>query len=323
MHIRPNYPGKAKDGRLSGFSPAARLYECHEDRVTGDDSGGERSRKRDRAWTAFWADPGQSRCAAGAPAIWQVLANHWAAFARSLPQGTAVLDLGCGAGVVARLLVGARPDLRVTGVDSAKIPPAALPQISVLSHTAMESLPFPERRFGAVASQFGYEYSQTDATTHELARVLAPGAQLSFLVHHADSAIVASTRARLGVIHALLGQAMRTAFCSGDAASFNARMRMLMEKHAGEPLIAQLAQALPPCLRNAPEKRISTWVAIEEALAPERCVAETLEECCVGAARLDEWLEPLRSICQLPPVSVLREPNGDPIAWKVEGRRAI
>ena len=39
----------------------------------------------------------------------------------------------------------------------------------------------------------------------EIARVLAPGAKLSFLVHHADSAIVAATRARLDVIDMFLG----------------------------------------------------------------------------------------------------------------------
>jgi len=275
------------------------------------------------AWTAFWADPEQSRCAAGAPAIWQALATHWVSLSRSLAQGTPVLDLGCGAGVVGRLLVGARPDLRVTGVDSAKIPSAKHSQLELLSHTKMEFLPFQERRFGAMVSQFGYEYSRIEATTREIARVLAPGARISFLVHHADSAIVASTRARLDVIHALLGPAMRTAFCSGDAAYFNAQMRALIEKHAQDALIAHLAQALPPRLGNTTEKRIATWVAIEEALAPERCVSETLSACCVSASQIDEWSGPLRSVCQLLPVSVLREPNGDPIAWKLEGVRAF
>src|SRR3954471_4686800 len=84
---------------------------------------GTRAAARDRdAWTLFWADSAQSRCAAGAPEIWQALERHWFAFARSLSPGTRVLDLGCGAGAVGRLLLAARPDLHVTGVDSAQVP---------------------------------------------------------------------------------------------------------------------------------------------------------------------------------------------------------
>ena len=145
------------------------------------------------AWTAFWADPDQSRCAAGAPEIWHVLTKHWSSFARALAPGTRILDLGCGACAVGRLLVGARFDLHVTGIDAAGIPLATYPRIAVLSHTAMEALPFTEPVFGAAVSQYGFEYSRTEVAAREIARVLAPGANLSFLVHHADSAIVAAS----------------------------------------------------------------------------------------------------------------------------------
>ena len=30
-------------------------------------------------------------------------------------------------------------------------------------------------------------------------------------------------------------------------------------------------------------------------------------------------LDPLHSVCDLMPVTVLREANGDPIAWSIEG----
>lgn len=273
------------------------------------------------AWTAFWADPAQSACALGAPPVWQALKSHWSAVGRSLAAGTRVLDLGCGAGIVGRLLVAARSDLQVTGVDSAKVPPARHPHLAVLPDTAMESLPFPAHRFGAAVSQFGYEYSQTDATAREIARVLAPGAKLSFLAHHAESAIVASTRCRLNVIDQFLAPAMCAAFCSGDAAGFDAQMTALVGKHPQDALITELARTLPSRLSSSRETRARIWLAIEEALVPERCVSATLSACCVTESRLDEWLEPLRSACQLLPVSVLRESNGDPIAWSIEGLR--
>src|SRR5829696_2717786 len=95
---------------------------------------------RAQAWTAFWADAAQSRCAAGAPEIWHSLSNHWISFARSLGHGTRILDLGCGAGIVGRMLVDARPDLHVTGIDSATVPRASHPHIELRSDVAMEAL---------------------------------------------------------------------------------------------------------------------------------------------------------------------------------------
>src|ERR1051325_7514473 len=88
---------------------------------------GARAGARDReAWTLFWADSTQSRCAAGAPEIWQSLVRHWTSFAGALPRGARVLDLGCGAGAVGRMLLAARDDLHVTGIDAAKVPRSPL-----------------------------------------------------------------------------------------------------------------------------------------------------------------------------------------------------
>jgi SAM-dependent methyltransferase len=230
-----------------------------------------------------------------------------------------VLDLGCGACAVGRLLVEARLDLHVTGIDAARIAPVMYPRIAVLPRTAMEALPFTERRFDAAVSQFGYEYSRTDETARELARVLAPGANLSFLVHHAGSAIVAATRARLEAIDGLLGSAPRTAFCSGNVAGFGAQIAALLERHPHDSLVTYLARALPPHLVSPQGRRIATWAAIEDALAPERCVSASLLSCCVAEPQLEEWLDPLRAIGEWMPATVIRESNGDPVAWKVEG----
>jgi len=275
------------------------------------------------AWSAFWQDPGQSRCVAAAHDIWQMLTHHWASFAARLGHGTRVLDLGCGAGAVARLLLAARGDVQVTGIDFARVPLVIHPNFELLSDTAMESLPFGEQCFGAVTSQFGYEYSHTDAAARELALVLAPGARVSFLVHHSGSSIVATNRSRLNALIGFLGPMTRAAFCSGDVASFNARMAALIESHPDDSLIAELARALPSRLGRTQCERVAIWNAMEDALAPERCLADSLNSSCVASPELDEWLAPLRGICELAPVSVLREPNGEPIAWKIEGTRRI
>jgi SAM-dependent methyltransferase len=286
-----------------------------------DPALGVHGRTKD-AWTAFWQDPGQSRCVAGVPGVWQSLTNHWSSFAMSLAGGTRVLDLGCGAGAVARVLLAARRDVHVTGIDFARLPLTIYPQVELLSDTAMESLPFAECSFGAVISQFGYEYSTTDEAAREIALVLTADAKLSFLVHHAESSIVTGNRSRLNALNTFLGPTMRAAFCCGDVAGFNAQMSALIEKLPNDTLIAELARSVPSRLERAQQERIAIWNAIEDALAPERCLASSLNANCVAPAEINEWLGALRDVCVLMPVAVLREPNGDPIAWKIEGSRA-
>jgi hypothetical protein len=51
-------------------------------------------------------------------------------------------------------------------------------------------------------------------------------------------------------------------------------------------------------------------------------MAHALADSCVSELQLDEWLEPLREVCALMAVSVLREPNGNPLAWRIEASRA-
>ncbi len=271
------------------------------------------------AWTAFWQDPAQSRCVAGSLEIQRRLASHWASFAASLAPGARVLDLGCGAGAVARDLLAARPDLQITGVDFARVPLTIHPQVDLLSDTPMESLPFAAASFAAVVSQFGYEYSQVERTAREVAPVLAAEARLSLLVHHAESSIVATNRSRLAALQAFLAPAMRSAFCAADAAAFSAQMATLLGRHSQDALIIELARSLPTRLGRAQAERVAIWNAIDDALAPERCLAGALNACCVAPADIDEWMEPLQDFCELQS-AVLRKPNGDPVAWSITGR---
>jgi SAM-dependent methyltransferase len=277
---------------------------------------------RANAWSEFWADNAQSHCVAGATAICRVLAAHWAAFAASLPVGARVLDLGCGAGVVGSWMLRARPDLKVSGVDSARIQRRLHPQLQLLPETSMEDLPFADQRFGAVVSQFGFEYSRRDLAAVQIARVLRPGGAMSLLVHHAGSAVLATNRVRSAVIDSLLSAPMRGAFCAGNANLLGVQLAELRGRYPDDGLLAELARSLPPRLSRAPDNRAAIWAAIEQALAPEQCMAHALAESCVTEAGLDAWLEPLRVVCALMAVSVVREPDGAPIAWKIEASRA-
>jgi SAM-dependent methyltransferase len=272
------------------------------------------------AWTAFWREPASRlQCLAGAPDVAQALRDHWSVFAAPLPANARVLDIGCGAGAASRSLIAARPDLRITGLDFARVPPAAEPQIRLLSDTPMESMPFADASFDAAISQFGFEYGRTHKAARELARVLAPRGTFSLVVHHAESSILATNRARLNALLALQQDEMRAAFLSGSVTAVNAEMSSLRRDHPGDTLVAELARVLPPRAQMGGRERSATWSAVEVALAPEQAILEALDSCCVAPEEIDGWLGPLRQFCAVADVSVVRKANGQPIAWQVGG----
>jgi hypothetical protein len=56
-------------------------------------------------------------------------------------------------------------------------------------------------------------------------------------------------------------------------------------------------------------------------LAPERCLAESLNQACVDPADIGDWLTPLAQVFDLDEPGVLREVDGTPIAWRIMGSR--
>jgi len=281
----------------------------------------DRTRIRE-AWTAFWQDPASGQqCIRGAPDVTHALQSHWSSFAAQLGVRARILDLGCGAGAAASALVAARRDLQVTGVDFAMVPAAAEASIRLLADTPMEQLPFEDGTFDAAISQFGYEYGRIHKTARQLARVLRQGARFSFIVHHADSSVVATNRARLDAIRTIHAPDMRAAFLAGNAFVLNAKLACLQRAHPHDTLVGTLARHLPVRATRSRQERDAAWTAVEEALWPERTVLEALDACCVAPEELDGWLGPLRQFCAVTSVSILRKPNGDTIAWRIDGSR--
>jgi len=109
----------------------------------------------------------------------------WAAEAVDAPARSQLLDLGCGDGKVAALLV--RAGARVTGVDPSRVAlkraRVAHPEIAFAESGGDGALPFADSCFdGAVCLNVLAHVADTQRLMSELRRVLAPGAPVAVTV---------------------------------------------------------------------------------------------------------------------------------------------
>jgi ubiquinone/menaquinone biosynthesis C-methylase UbiE len=250
----------------------------------------------------------------------RALDAHWRTFASSLPDEATVLDIGCGAGAVGRELLSWRSDLSITGIDFASILPSRERRNQLLPDTPMESLPFADRRFRGVVSQFGYEYGKSAQAAREIARVVVPDGQLSLLVHHQDSPIVIDSDRNLRAMEQLTGARLQAAFMSGSPAELEQQLFSIRRDCPGERIVEQAAEGLHRRINGDAAERAQVWRALVDALAPELVMAKSLQAACVAPDDLAEWLSPLIDGFELMPPSTLRM-SGKPLAWKIEGRR--
>lgn len=159
---------------------------------------------RAQVWSRYWASGALHSCGGsfdgnyGGP-----LAAFWHEAFAALPPGARVLDLACGNGPLAQLMLGTpgAAGLRYDGVDLAQVQPAwasAWPQLHFHPRTAAEALPFDDAAFHLVISQYGLEYAELGRALPELQRVRAPRSSVRLVMHHADSLPVQLAREEIG-----------------------------------------------------------------------------------------------------------------------------
>lgn len=276
-----------------------------------------------QAWTAFWSEQGAQACCLqlAGDAVRSALGRHWETLACRLAPGERVLDIGSGAGIVGKIMLSKRPDLAIAGIDSADIPSDNPAGLTIHAGIEMEALPFPAACFGVAVSQFGFEYGDPHRAAPELARVLRPGARFSFIVHHRESSIIAANAARRSALREIFAGPLRDAFLNGDPIRLIQLVRRLGSKYGDVDVVRQLASVLPQRTGLDRHRRLAMWQAIEEALAPEGLILESLLRVSQSSQSLKVWLEPLRSVFGEVSAEPISKTNGDPIAWHISGRR--
>jgi ubiquinone/menaquinone biosynthesis C-methylase UbiE len=158
-------------------------------------------------WETYYRGGALATGPAGADGLYDLeVREAWTQFFATLPSAARLLDVGTGNGVVALIAQdvararGARWTIDAT--DLARIDPARdVPDgtrrfagITFHPGVATESLPFDAGTFDAVSGHYALEYCDTARALVEIQRVLKPGADAQFILHHADSVLIKTAR---------------------------------------------------------------------------------------------------------------------------------
>ena len=171
-------------------------------------------------WSHYWATGALHSCPnAFAGNYDDDVREHWYAFFSKLPDGARILDIGTGNGAIAFLARDAANaagrSFHIEGIDAAIIHPAAaaaqhgidVGSIIFRGETSIERTDYPPQHFDATSSQYAIEYTDVAESLKELARILKPGGQAEFVIHHAASRALEATRAELRAFEYLRDEA--------------------------------------------------------------------------------------------------------------------
>lgn len=160
-----------------------------------------------RQWDQFWRT-GRTSCCSDhdGSANAEIIRGLWAEFFASLSEGERLIDLCTGNGAVMNIaLECARKSgigIMACGVDSASIAPIGACNRqrradSFFVRASVTALPFEDRCFDAVTSQFGIEYAPPERVIAESLRVLRNGGRGLFITHARGGVTVTQARAEL------------------------------------------------------------------------------------------------------------------------------
>lgn len=171
-------------------------------------------------WSRFWEQGFITTFGASKPQNYDgVVRAFWREKFMALPDGARVLDIATGNGAIATLAAETARDygkhFEIEATDLAEISDsivdnseAAALRGSIRFHSRIpcDEQPFDDDTVDFACSQFGFEYSDAEATLQEMRRVLVPGGQFVAISHHSDSALIVAAREELGIYAAALDE---------------------------------------------------------------------------------------------------------------------
>ena len=167
-------------------------------------------------WDEFWR-AGRTSCCSDhdGSANAEIIRGLWTEFSASLGEGERLIDLCTGNGAVMNIaLESARTSgigITAYGVDAASIAPIGAGNRqqcadSFFVRAYVTALPFEDRCFDAVTSQFGIEYAPLERVIAESLRVLRNGGRGLFITHARSGVTVSQARVELVDIDELQGE---------------------------------------------------------------------------------------------------------------------
>ncbi|MEX0943896.1 MAG: class I SAM-dependent methyltransferase [Pseudomonadales bacterium] len=161
-------------------------------------------------WQTYYRTGALATCPTGPDGTYDLeVKAAWVEFFSAQSDGARILDIGTGNGAIALIAKETAAALgrqyEIHGTDLADIDPyrdvpngaQRFEGIEFHAGIATENLPFEANYFDGICAQYALEYMKIGEALTEIQRVLAPGGQACFILHHTDSVIVQNARESL------------------------------------------------------------------------------------------------------------------------------
>jgi SAM-dependent methyltransferase len=216
-----------------------------------------------KAWEGYWRHTGEAAAHRAGGKHEPVLAQFWSTLFAGLLADRArlrILDVACGNGAALGYLFaltggagGSDYEISAIGLDGSV---AALedlrrrmPHVTTVAADA-RCIPFREKTFDVVVSQFGVEYAGADAVSGA-ARMVGPGGTLATVLHLRDGGIYRECARNVEAIDAVtrLVPAARNAILAGISASTGRGSRKAFQQadRALAPVVREVESILKAC----------------------------------------------------------------------------